>query len=177
MAATPRTIAARKAKIECGAPRTATSGHGCDPCSRRENTRFQDIQISAYRDADPSKQRALEMTESSTKLSGQMAGFRPQTGIAQEQQAVADHNFILAVNDNTHPATVEKIGRKLLELNGQGVHCGARSMDVVLQDVLKGIRDKVLLKTSLTPAELEHLLKKQLRGDFKKCTIEWMTAG
>jgi hypothetical protein len=94
-----------------------------------------------------------------------------------KEQPVADHNFIFAINDDTHPATVEKIARALLELNGQGVHCGARSMEVVLQDLLKGIRDKVLLQTSMTPAELEYLLKQHLRGDYKRCTIQWMTAG
>jgi len=90
---------------------------------------------------------------------------------------MADRSFVLIISEDTHAATVENIGRKLLELNGQGVHSGARSMDAVLSDVLQGIRDKVLLKTSLTPAALEHLLKQHLRGDFKRCTIEWMSAG
>ncbi len=90
---------------------------------------------------------------------------------------MADHNFVFAIEDGTHPSTIEKIARKLLELPPTQLHSGARAMDAVLHDMLQGIQDKVLLKTSLTPAGLEHLLKEHLRGDYKRCRIEWMTAG
>jgi hypothetical protein len=43
-----------------------------------------------------------------------------------------------------------------------------------LHDVLRGVRDDVLLKTQLEPADLEALLKKQIGRDFSLCTIKWV---
>ena len=43
-----------------------------------------------------------------------------------------------------------------------------------LHDVLRGVRDNVLLKTSLEPADLEALLRKQIGRDFGLCKIQWV---
>jgi len=90
---------------------------------------------------------------------------------------MAERSFVLAVCEGAYPSSVENIGKTLLALNGPQLHSGTREMEAVLHDILRGIRDKVLLKTSLEPGELEKLLKKHLRGDYKQCTVEWMTAG
>ncbi len=50
----------------------------------------------------------------------------------------------------------------------------ARAIDAVLHDVLRGVRDNVLLKTSLEPADLEALLRKQIGRDFGLCKIQWV---
>ena len=49
-----------------------------------------------------------------------------------------------------------------------------RSIDAVLHDVLRGVRNDVLLKTQLEPGDLEALLKKQIGRDFNLCTIRWV---
>ena len=40
--------------------------------------------------------------------------------------------------------------------------------------MLRGVRDDVLLKTPLEPADLEGLLRKQIGRDFNLCTIKWI---
>jgi hypothetical protein len=87
---------------------------------------------------------------------------------------VHDRTFVVVISDRALPHSIENIGKGLLELNGNGLHSGARSIESVLHDVLQGIRDKVLLKTHLTHPELENLLHRQLGRDFKSCTIEWI---
>ncbi len=84
-----------------------------------------------------------------------------------------DRSFVVVISDRALGASVENIGKGLLALNGKGIHSGARSMDAVLHDVLRGVRDKILLKTFLEPFELEGLLRKQLGRDYKLCKIEW----
>lgn len=85
-----------------------------------------------------------------------------------------ERGFVLEIQEGAYSQTVQSIGRKLLELDSRQVHSGTREMEAVLHDVLQGVRDKVLLRTPLAPAELEQLLKKQLGSEFKQCKIEWM---
>jgi len=81
---------------------------------------------------------------------------------------------VIVISERAMSHSIENIGKVLLQLNGKGINSGARSIDAVLQDVLRGIRDKVLLKTHLEPDELEKLLRGQIGRDFKLCTIEWV---
>jgi hypothetical protein len=85
-----------------------------------------------------------------------------------------ERGFILEIQPGAYERTVKSIGEKLLDLDSTKVHSGTRSMEAVLSDMLQGIRDKVLLRTSLDPHELEKLLKQELGSDFKQCRIEWM---
>jgi hypothetical protein len=87
---------------------------------------------------------------------------------------VQDRSFVVKISDRAMSGSVENIGKGLLALGGKGVASAARSIDAVLHDVLRGVRDDVLLKTSLEPADFEALLKKQVGRDFNLCTIKWM---
>jgi len=83
-------------------------------------------------------------------------------------------SFVLHIDNDAFSSTVQTIGKKLIDLDGKGIHSGARNIDAMLSDTLKGIGDDILLKTDLVPAELERLLSEHLGRDFKHCTIDWM---
>jgi hypothetical protein len=83
---------------------------------------------------------------------------------------VQDRSFVVIISERAMSGSVENIGKGLLALGGKGVTSGARSLDAVLHDV----RDDVLLKTQLEPADLEALLRKQIGRDFNQCTIKWV---
>ena len=85
-----------------------------------------------------------------------------------------DRSFVVLISEKGAGPSVENIGKGLLALNGKGVASGARAIDAVLHDVLRGVRDNVLLKTSLEPADLEALLRKQIGRDFGLCKIQWV---
>ena len=85
-----------------------------------------------------------------------------------------DRSFVVIISERAMSGSVENIGKGLLALGGKGVTSGARSLDAVLHDVLRGVRDDVLLKTQLEPADLEALLRKQIGRDFNQCTIKWV---
>jgi hypothetical protein len=87
---------------------------------------------------------------------------------------VQDRSFVLKISERAMSGSVENIGKGLLALGGKGVTSGTRSVDAVLHDVLRGVRDDVLLRTQLEPADLEALLKKQIGRDFSLCTIKWV---
>jgi hypothetical protein len=87
---------------------------------------------------------------------------------------VQDRSFVLMISDRALGASVENIGKGLLALDGVGISSGARSIDAVLHDVLRGVRDDVLLKTQLEPADLETLLRKHIGRDFGLCKIKWV---
>jgi hypothetical protein len=87
---------------------------------------------------------------------------------------MADRSFVVTISDRALGPSVENIGKKLLELEGQGLYSAARPLDKVLHHLTLGVRDDVLLKTSLQQSDLENLLRKNLGGDFKLCTIRWM---
>jgi len=73
---------------------------------------------------------------------------------------VQDRSFVVIISERA--------------LDGKGIASGARSLDAVLHDVLRGVRDDVLLKTQLEPADLEALLRKQIGRDFNLCTLKWV---
>ena len=85
-----------------------------------------------------------------------------------------DRSFVVKVSDRAMSGSVENIGKGLLALGGKGVNSGTPSIDAVLHDMLRGVRDDVLLKTQLEPADFEALLKKQIGRDFSLCTIKWV---
>lgn len=85
-----------------------------------------------------------------------------------------DRSFVVIISDRALGGSVENIGKGLQALDGKGISSGARSIDAVLHDVLRGVRDDVLLKTPLEPAELEALLRKQIGRDFSLCTLKWV---
>jgi hypothetical protein len=87
---------------------------------------------------------------------------------------VQDRSFVVKISDRAMSSSVENIGKGLLALGGKGVNPCARSIDAVLHDLLRGVRDDVLLKTQLEPTDLEALLKKQIGRDFSLCTIKWV---
>jgi hypothetical protein len=87
---------------------------------------------------------------------------------------VQDRSFVLKISDRAMSGSVENIGKGLLALGGKGLNPCARSIDAVLHDLLRGVRDDVLLRTQLEPADLESLLKKQIGRDFSLCTIKWV---
>jgi hypothetical protein len=87
---------------------------------------------------------------------------------------MADRSFVVIISERALGPSVESIGKKLLGLDGQGIYSAARPLDMVLHDVLRGVRDNVLLKTNLEQSDLESLLRKNLGGDYKLCTIKWM---
>jgi hypothetical protein len=87
---------------------------------------------------------------------------------------VQDRSFVLMISERALGASVENIGKGLLALDGKGIGSGARAMDAVLHDVLRGVRDNVLLKTQLEPPDLETLLRKQIGRDFSLCKIQWV---
>jgi hypothetical protein len=87
---------------------------------------------------------------------------------------VQDRSFVVLISERALGASVENIGKGLLALNGKGLSSGARSIEAVLHDVLRGVRDNVLLKTPLEPADLEALLRKQIGRDFGLCKIQWV---
>ena len=85
-----------------------------------------------------------------------------------------DRSFVVIISERAMGGSVENIGKGLLALDGKGIASGARSLDAVLHDVLRGVRDDVLLKTQLEPADLEALLRKQIGRDFNLCTLNWV---
>ena len=85
-----------------------------------------------------------------------------------------DRSFVVKISERAMSGSVENIGKGLLALGGKGVNSGTRSMDAVLHDMLRGVRDDVLLRTQLEPADFEALLKKQVGRDFNLCTIKWV---
>ena len=85
-----------------------------------------------------------------------------------------DRSFVVIISERAMSGSVENIGKGLLALDGKGIASGARSVDAVLHDVLRGVRDDVLLKTQLEPADLEALLRKQIGRDFNLCTLKWV---
>lgn len=87
---------------------------------------------------------------------------------------MTERSFVVTINERALGPSVENIGKKLLELDGQGIYSGARPLDKVLHHLVRGVRDDVLLKTSLEQSELENLLQKNLGGDYKLCTIRWV---
>jgi hypothetical protein len=87
---------------------------------------------------------------------------------------MTNRSFVVTISERALGPSVESIGKKLLELDGQGIYSGARPLDAVLHHVIRGVRDDVLLKTNLEQSELESLLRKNLGGDFKLCTIRWV---
>jgi hypothetical protein len=91
-----------------------------------------------------------------------------------EEPTMTERSFVVVINERALGSSVENIGKHLLALDGQGIHSAGRPIDAVLHDLLRGVRDNVLLKTTLEPVELETHLKKSLGGDYKLCTIRWM---
>ena len=87
---------------------------------------------------------------------------------------MTDRSFVVTISDRALGPSVENIGKKLLELEDQGIHSNARPLDAVLHHLIRGVRDDVLLRTNLEQTELEGLLRKQLGSDYKLCTIRWM---
>jgi hypothetical protein len=87
---------------------------------------------------------------------------------------MSDRSFVVTISERALGPSVENIGKKLLELEGQGIFSGARPLDAVLHHLTRGVRDDVLLKTNLEQTDLESLLRKNLGGDYKLCTIRWM---
>ncbi len=87
---------------------------------------------------------------------------------------MAERSFVVMINERALGPSVENIGNRLLELDGQGIYSGARPLDAVLHHLTRGVRDDVLLKTNLEQTELEGLLRKNLGGDYKLCTIRWV---
>ena len=85
-----------------------------------------------------------------------------------------DRSFVVIISERAMSGSVENIGKGLLALDGKGIASGARSLDALLHDVLRGVRDDVLLKTQLEPADLEALLRKQIGRDFNLCTLKWV---
>jgi hypothetical protein len=92
----------------------------------------------------------------------------------QEEPTMTERSFVVVIKERALGSSVENIGKQLLALDGQGIHSAGRPIDAVLHDLLRGVRDSVLLKTTLEPIELESHLKKSLGGDYKLCTIRWM---
>jgi hypothetical protein len=88
--------------------------------------------------------------------------------------SMADRSFVVTISERALGPSVENIGRKLLQLDGQGIYSAARPLDAVLHHLTRGVRDDVLLKTNLEQTDLESLLRKNLGGDYKLCTIRWM---
>jgi hypothetical protein len=87
---------------------------------------------------------------------------------------VQDRSFVIKISERAMHGSVENIGKGLLALGGKGVNSGTRSLDAMLHDMLRGVRDDVLLKTQLEPVDFEALLKKQIGRDFSLCTIKWV---
>jgi len=87
---------------------------------------------------------------------------------------VQDRSFVIKISERAMHGSVENIGKGLLALGGKGVNSGTRLLDAVLHDMLRGVRDDVLLKTQLEPVDFEALLKKQIGRDFSLCTIKWV---
>jgi hypothetical protein len=85
-----------------------------------------------------------------------------------------ERSFVVTISDRALESSVANIGNRLLELDGQGIYSGTRPLNAVLQDLRRGVRDDVLLKTNLQQPDLEGLLKKNLGGDYKLCTIRWV---
>jgi hypothetical protein len=85
-----------------------------------------------------------------------------------------DRSFVFTISERALGPSVEHIGTKLLELDGQGVYSAARPLDAVLHHLTRGVRDDVLLKTNLEPTELENLLRTNLGSDYKLCAIRWV---
>jgi hypothetical protein len=112
-----------------------------------------------------------KMTSRMAALLGGPVGF---FGTFVKDGAVQDRSFVVIISERAMSGSVENIGKGLLALGGKGITSGARSLDAVLHDVLRGVRDDVLLKTQLEPADLEALLRKQIGRDLNLCTIKWV---
>jgi hypothetical protein len=78
------------------------------------------------------------------------------------------------IDKKTPGHIVERIGKKLTKLQGQGVEAGVRTLDALLEDVRKGIPDNLLLQTELKPYDLQDLLKDRLGADFQVCEVKWV---
>jgi hypothetical protein len=83
-------------------------------------------------------------------------------------------SFVLLIEKNTPGHIVERIGKKLTALNGQGIEAGVRTLDALLEDVRKGIPDNLLLQTDLKPYDLQDLLKNNLASDYQVCQVKWV---
>jgi hypothetical protein len=99
---------------------------------------------------------------------------RSDRGSFEREAAVQDRSFVIIISERALGGSVTNIGKGLQALDGKGISSGARSIDAVLSDVLRGVRDNVLLKTQLEPPDLEALLRNQIGRDFKLCTIQWV---
>ena len=88
---------------------------------------------------------------------------------------MTERRFVLAIDESAFESSVITIGKKLSELEGKGmIYSSARTIDAMLEDVSKGVRDDILLKTELVQYSLEALLKDELGKDFKHCSIRWI---
>ena len=67
-----------------------------------------------------------------------------------------------------------KLDETLVELDGSAVHPVARTMSAVLDGILKGVRDNVVLTTDLERPQLEERLAQALGKDFRHCKIRWL---
>ena len=83
-------------------------------------------------------------------------------------------SFVLIIEKNTPGHIVERIGKALTSLNGQGIEAGVRTLDALLEDVRKGIPDNLLLQTDLKPYDLQDLLKAKLGSDYQICQVKWL---
>jgi hypothetical protein len=92
----------------------------------------------------------------------------------EEEAGMEDRSFVVVISERALGGSVENIGKGLLTLDGKGISSGARAIDAVLHDILRGVRDNVLLKTQLEPADLETLLRKHIGRDFHLCKIQWV---
>jgi hypothetical protein len=99
---------------------------------------------------------------------------RSDRGTFEREADVQDRSFVVIISERALGGSVTNIGKGLLQLDGKGISSGARSIDAVLSDVLRGVRDNVLLKTQLEPPDLEALLRNHIGRDFKLCTIQWV---
>jgi hypothetical protein len=69
----------------------------------------------------------------------------------------------------------QQIGAALLRLRASGIDAAARTMEAVLQDVNLGITDNLLLKTSLTPAAVDELLRTEIGRLQKYWSLRWLS--
>lgn len=82
--------------------------------------------------------------------------------------------FVLTIEKKTPGHIVERIGKRLTELQGNGIEPDVRTLDALLEDVHKGIPDSLLLKTELRPYDLQDLLTEKLGSDYQVCRLKWV---
>ena len=87
---------------------------------------------------------------------------------------MAAKNFVLIIEKGTPWHIVERIGKGVAALQGQGIEPSVRTMDAILEDVRKGIPDDLLLKTELPPDEIQQLLAAKLGHDYGVCQLKWV---